>query len=119
MLHNITAARACVFAFIILLTSALFVSVTTNREPALAVDDHSSNRGAKLFGVQESCTDDVSITYLLPVANQSTRLEDPPDYGPDDELWIYYGVENFSCQDVSVSVALTGSVSKSRITRRS
>ena len=115
MLHNITAARACVFAFIILLTSALFVSVTTNREPALAVDDHSSNRGAKLFGVQESCTDDVSITYLLPVANQSTRLEDPPDYGPDDELWIYYGVENFSCQDVSVSVALTGSVSKSRI----
>ena len=115
MLHNITAARACVFAFIILLTSALFVSVTTNREPALAVDDHSSNRGAKLFGVQESCTDDVSITYLLPVANQSTRLEDPPDYGPDDELLIYYGVENFSCQDVSVSVALTGSVSKSRI----
>ena len=115
MLHNITAARACVFAFIILLTSALFVSVTTNREPALAVDDHSSNRGAKLFGVQESCTDDVSITYLLPVANQSTGLEDPPDYGPDDELWIYYGVENFSCQDVSVSVVLTGSVSKSQI----
>ena len=116
MLHNITAARACVFAFIILLTSALFVSVTTNREPALAVDDHSSNRGAKLFGVQESCTDDVSITYLVMADDPGNFvLKDPPDYGPDDELWIYYDVENFSCQDVSVSVALTGSVSKSRI----
>ena len=114
MLHNITAARACVFAFIILLTSALFVSVTTNREPALAVDDHSSNRGAKLFGVQETCTNDVSIKVWDPTTLNYV-LKDPPDYGPDDELWIYYDVENFSCQDVSVSVALTGSVSKSRI----
>ena len=115
MLHNITAARICVFALLVLSVSALFVSVKTNLKPALAVDDRSSNRGAKLFRVQESCTDDVSITYLLPVANQNTGLKDPPDYGADDELWIYYGVENSSCQDVSVSVTLTGSVSQSRI----
>ena len=116
MLHNITGARVCVVALLILLASALFVSVTTNLEPALAVDDRSTNRGAKLSGVQESCTDDVSITVSDPTDfNYNYGLKDPPDYGPDDELWIYYDVENFSCQDVTVSVVLTGSVSQSRI----
>ena len=114
MLHNITAARACVFALLILLASALFVSVTTNLETALAVDDHSSNRGAQLSGVQEYCTDDVSIKVWDPTTLNYV-LKDPPDYGPDDELWIYYDVENFSCQDVTVSVVLTGSVSQSQI----
>ena len=116
MLHNITGARVCVVTLLILLASALFVSVTTNLGPALAVDDLSTNRGAKLFRVQESCTDDVSITVSGLTDDQIDYvLNDPPDYGPDDELWIYYGVENFSCQDVSVSVVLTGSVSQSRI----
>ncbi len=114
MLHNITAVRACVFALLIMLASALFVSVTTNLETALAVDDHSSNRGAQLSGVQESCTDDVSIKVWDPTTLNYV-LKDPPDYGPDDELWIYYDVENFSCQDVTVSVVLTGSVSQSQI----
>ena len=114
MLHNITGARVCVVALLILLASALFASVTTNLEPALAVDDRSSNRGAKLFRVQESCTDDVSIKVWDPTTLNYV-LNDPPDYGPDDELWIYYDVENFSCQDVTVSVVLTGSVSQSRI----
>ena len=114
MLHNITGARACVFALLILLASALLVSVTTNLETALAVDDHSSNRGAQLSGVQESCTDDVSIKVWDPTTLNYV-LKDPPDYGPDDELWIYYDVENFSCQDVTVSVVLTGSVSQSQI----
>ena len=114
MLHNITGARVCVFALLIMLPSALFVSVTTNLETALAVDDHSSNRGAQLSGVQESCTDDVSIKVWDPTTLNYV-LKDPPDYGPDDELWIYYDVENFSCQDVTVSVVLTGSVSQSQI----
>ena len=114
MLHNITGARVCVFALLILLDSALFVSVTTNLEPALAVDDRSTNRGATLSGVQRSCTDDVSIKVWDPTTLNYV-LKDPPDYGPDDELWIYYDVENFSCQDVTVSVVLTGSVSQSQI----
>ena len=114
MLHNITAVRACVFALLIMLASALFLSVTTNLETALAVDDHSSNRGAQLPGVQEYCTDDVSIKVWDPTTLNYV-LKDPPDYGPDDELWIYYDVENFSCQDVTVSVVLTGSVSQSQI----
>ena len=116
MLHNITGARICVFALLILLDSALFVSVTTNLEPALAVDDRSTNHGATLSGVQRSCTDDVSITVSDPADfNYNYGLKDPPDYGADDELWIYYAVDNFSCQDVSVSVVLTGSVSQSQI----
>ena len=116
MLYNITAARACVFALLILLACTLFVSVTTNLEPALAAGDRSTNRGANLFRVQGSCTDDVSITVSDPADfNYNYGLKDPPDYGADDELWIYYDVENFSCQDVSVSVALTGSVSQSQI----
>ena len=116
MLHNITGARICVFALLILLDSALFVSVTTNLEPALAVDDRSTNRGATLSGVQKSCTDDVSITVSDPADfNYNYGLKDPPDYGADDELWIYYDVDNSSCQDVTVSVALTGSVSQSQI----
>ena len=116
MLHNTTAAQACVFALLIFLVSAWFISVTTNLEPALAVDDRSTNRGAELFGVQESCTDDVSINVWGLIDNpDSFVLKDPPDYGPDDKLWIYYDVENFSCQDVSVSVTLTGSVSQSQI----
>ena len=116
MLRNKTAARVCVFALLILMASAWLVSVTTNREPALAVDDRSTNRGAELFGVQESCTDDVSITVWEPYDVQnSPGFKDPPDYGADDELWIYYTVENFSCQEISVSVTLTGSVSQSQI----
>ena len=116
MFHNITAASVCVFALLILLASILFVSFTTSPEPALAVDDRSTNRDAKLFRVQGSCTDDVSITVWDPADIQNNYvLKAPPDYGADDELWIYYDVENLSCQDVSVSVALTGSVSRSRI----
>ena len=116
MLHNITGARVCVVALLILFASALFASVKTNLKPALAADDRSTNRGAQLSRVQESCTDDVSITVSDPADfNYNYGLKDPPDYGADDELWIYYDVENFSCQDVSVSVALTGSVSQSEI----
>ena len=114
MLHNITGARVCVVALLILLASAWLVSATTNLEPALAVDDRSTNRGAQLSGVQRSCTDDVSIKVWDPTTLNYV-LKDPPDYGPDDELWIYYDVENFSCQDVTVSVVLTGSVSQSQI----
>ena len=116
MLRNITAARACVFALLILLASYLFVSVTTGLEPALAIDDRSANRDTQLFRVQGSCIDDVSITVWDPADIQNNYvLKDPPDYGSDDELWIYYDVENLSCQDVNVSVALTGSVSQSQI----
>ena len=58
----------------------------------------------------------MSITVWDPADIQNNYvLKDPPDYGSDDELWIYYDVENFSCQDVTVSVALTGSVSQRQI----
>ena len=116
MLHNLTATRVCVFALLILLASALFVSVTTGLEPALAVGDRSTNRAFQSLGVQGSCTDDLSITVWDPADIQNNYvLKDPPDYGSDDELWIYYDVENFSCRDVTVSVALTGSVSQNQI----
>ena len=91
MLHNITPARVFVFAILIMLASTLFVSVTTGLEPALAIDDRSANRDTQLFRVQGSCIDDVSITVWDPADIQNNYvLKDPPDYGSDDELWIYY-----------------------------
>ena len=63
---------------------------------------------------QNSCSDDVSIT-VLGIYDLDYLPNDPPDYGPDDELWIYYDVVNASCQSVEVTVALQGSVSETAI----
>ena len=54
------------------------------------------------------CADDVSITLWDPV-DVTYFLADPPDYSGDDEIYIYYDIENHSCREVRVQVALKGS----------
>ncbi len=64
---------------------------------------------------QQSCVDDVSITVDAVWEGFTYTLADPPDYGNGDDIWIAYTVTNDSCGDVTVTVALTGSVSKATI----
>ena len=64
---------------------------------------------------EQSCVDDVSITVDAVWEGFTYTLADPPDYSDGDAIWIAYTVTNDSCGDVTVSVALTGSVSKATI----
>jgi len=68
--------------------------------------------------LQQDCDrdDDVSVTAPWVVEGVGYTLEkDPPDYADGDDIRIYYDVENSSCHEVSVTVALTGSVSGATI----
>ena len=42
-------------------------------------------------------------------------LKDPPDYKAGDEIRIYYDVFNSSCQDLTITVDLVGSISGAKI----
>ena len=61
------------------------------------------------------CVDDVSISVLDPVDVSYYDLADPPDYSGDDEIYIFYDIENHSCREVQVQVALKGSQSSDAI----
>ena len=63
----------------------------------------------------QSCVEDVSITVDGVWEGLTYTLADPPDYADGDDIWIAYTVTNSSCGDVTVTVALTGSVSKATI----
>ena len=63
----------------------------------------------------QSCVDDVSITVDGIWEGFTYTLADPPDYANGDDIWIAYTVTNDSCGDVTVTVALAGSVSKATI----
>ena len=64
---------------------------------------------------QQDCVDDVSVTmsseWGVVDRNNNYVLKDPPDYKAVDDIGIYYAVTNSSCGEVTVTVALTGSVS--------
>ena len=64
---------------------------------------------------QQSCADEVSITVDGVWEGFTYTLADPPDYANGDDIWIAYTVTNDSCGDVTVTVALAGSVSKATI----
>ena len=65
---------------------------------------------------QQGCVDDVSVTvYGIYEGVDYRALADPPDYRDGDDIRIAYVVTNSSCQDVTLTVALTGSVSKATI----
>lgn len=61
-------------------------------------------------------TDDVSIEILgLSDFDNNYELKDPPDYQGGANIWIYFDATNHSCQEVSVTVNMTGSVSGATI----
>ena len=60
-------------------------------------------------GNQDTCADDVSIANWGPIDSSFQGVKDPPDYSGDDEIWIYYDIENYSCQEVEVIVEVRGS----------
>ena len=64
---------------------------------------------------QETCTDDVSIQILGLADRIDWSFKDPPNYTSDDNLGIFFNVTNHSCQDVSFTVQMAGSVSGSTI----
>ena len=66
---------------------------------------------------QQGCTtDDVSVTAPWVAEGVGYTLEkSPPDYADGDDIRIYYDVTNSSCHEVTVTVALTGSVSGATI----
>ena len=67
---------------------------------------------------QQDCTADndvgVTVDGVYDLNNYYTLLN-PPDYDADDHIVIYYTVTNYSCADVTVTVALTGSGSGATI----
>ena len=64
---------------------------------------------------RQPCVDDVSISVDGVWEGFTYTLADPPDYSDGDAIWIAYTVTNNSCGDVTVTVALTGSVSAAAI----
>ena len=67
--------------------------------------------------LQQSCADDVSVTVdgIYDLDNLDYSLNDPPDYADGARIVIYYTVTNASCSDVTVTAALTGSVTGATI----
>ena len=65
--------------------------------------------------LRQSCVDDASVTVDAVWEGFTYTLADPPDYADGDDIWIAYTVTNNSCGDVTVTVALTGSVSNAAI----
>ncbi len=65
--------------------------------------------------LHQDCVDDVSITAPWVAEALTFTLKDPPDYADGDDVQIYYDVTNSSCREVTVTVALTGSVSNATI----
>jgi len=68
--------------------------------------------------LQQDCTDDVSVTISSQwgvIERTTYTLKDPPDYKAGDDIGIYYDVTNSSCRNVTVTVALKGSVSEATI----
>ncbi len=68
----------------------------------------------------QSCVEDVSIQNLSVYDRGNGYIfKDPPNYGDGDgdgdDIVIFYDVVNASCQEVTVTVALTGSVSEATI----
>ena len=60
---------------------------------------------------QQSCVDDVSIQNLSVYDRGNGYVfQDPPNYADGDDIVIFYDVVNSSCREVTVTVALTGSV---------
>ena len=64
---------------------------------------------------RQSCVDDVSVTVDAVWEGFTYTLAVPPDYADGDDIWIAYTVTNNSCSVVTVTVALTGSVSGATI----
>ncbi len=64
---------------------------------------------------QQSCVEDVGVVVNGVWEGFTYTLADPPDYSEGDAIWIAYTVTNSSCDDVTVTVALTGSKSKATI----
>ena len=87
--------------------------------PQPAMGDALAPDGAPASGVaQADCTgtDDVEIVIMgLADFDNGYVLKDPPDYEAGASIWIYFDVTNNSCQEVSVTVGMTGSVSKAAI----
>ena len=87
-------------------------------QPA-AGDAIAPDSAAAMAVAQDTCTDDVSIVidsqWGLSDPNNFYQLKDPPDYKDGDNVEIYFDVNNHSCQAVTVTVAMTGSVSEATI----
>ena len=65
---------------------------------------------------QPDCTADNDVGVTAPwVGELDYSLKTPPDYSGDDQIFIYYDVTNYSCEEVTVTLALTGSVSGATI----
>ena len=66
--------------------------------------------------LQQSCLDDVSIQNLSVYDRGNNYVfKDPRDYADGDDIVIFYDVVNSSCQEVTVTVTLKGSVSNAAI----
>ena len=64
----------------------------------------------------QSCVEDVSIQNLSVYDRGNGYIfKDPPNYGDGDDIVIFYDVVNASCQEVTVTVTLAGSVSEATI----
>ena len=63
----------------------------------------------------QDCVDDVSVKVEGIWEGFTYTLTDPPDYADGDVIWIYYTVTNSSCQEVTVTVDLKGSVNGATI----
>ena len=84
--------------------------------PQPAVGDVLAPDGAPASAVaQDTCSDDVSIEILGLADRIDWSFKDPPDYTSDDNLGIFFNLTNHSCQDVSITVAMKGSVSGATI----
>ena len=65
---------------------------------------------------QQDCVDDVKIEWLAVYDRGNNYVfRDPRDYADGDDIAIFYDVVNSSCREVTVTVALTGSVSGATI----
>ena len=66
---------------------------------------------------QPDCTADNDVSVKVDGVWEllTYTLADPPDYADGDQIIVYYTVKNLSCKEVTVTVALTGSVSGATI----
>ena len=96
---------------ICILATALTICGTTFGIAQADWDQGSPGTGANPTADGSLCADDVSISVLDPVDVSYYGLDDPPDYSGDDEIYIFYDIENHSCREVRVQVALKGSQS--------
>ena len=72
------------------------------------------HRAHEMVAAQDDCIDDVRIANWGP-GTASNYLDEPPDYSGDDEIWIYYEIENHSCQEITATVEVRGSQSRAII----